>query len=208
MRSRIEVERWRRVAVRSGSRSSAPTRKQRPPTAVPRLTSMMLRGSPVVGTIFDATADTPNAIDPAGSARRCATRCCGGSTTTSRGSPRTTRARWRRGSRSTRRMSGTHTRRWAWVAFRLASMAANVVTLKNTVPTSCTALADQSMRPGSQVQKRSRSSVPGRSACGALSVCEVLQVRGGGEEDRADEERDRVGVGARPSRRSRAARRP
>ena len=48
-----------------------------------------------------------------------------------------------------------------------ASMAANVVTLKNTVPTSCTALADQSMRPGSQVQKRSALVCP-RSAARAV----------------------------------------
>ena len=39
----------------AGIRKSAPVRKQRPPRAVPRLTSMMLRGSPVVGTTFDAT---------------------------------------------------------------------------------------------------------------------------------------------------------
>jgi hypothetical protein len=68
-------------------------------------------------------------------------------------------------------MSGTHTSRWAWVAFRLASIAASVVTLKNTVPTSCTPLAVQSMRPGSQVQKRKRSPVPEASACGAFTVC-------------------------------------
>ncbi len=61
------------------------------------------------------------------------------------------------------------------MASRLASRAARVVTLKNTVPTSCTALADQSMREGSQVQKRRRRS-PGvvalaeRSAWGAFSV--------------------------------------
>src|SRR3954452_3102017 len=54
-----------RDAVRSGKRKSAPARKHTPPTAVPRFTSMMLRGSPVVVTIFDATADTPNAIEPA-----------------------------------------------------------------------------------------------------------------------------------------------
>ena len=68
-------------------------------------------------------------------------------------------------------MSGTHTRRWAWVASRLASMAARVVTLKKTVPTSCTPLAVQSMRPGSQVQKRNRSWGPEVSACGAFTVC-------------------------------------
>lgn len=49
-------------------------------------------------------------------------------------------------------------------------MAASVVTLKNSVPTNCTRLALQSIRPGSHVQKRNRSPAPLVSAWGALSV--------------------------------------
>jgi hypothetical protein len=137
---------------------------------------MMLRGSPVVGTIFDATADTPNATEPArfsAAMRHEMLRTRHDHQpwlTSNQARPLATRKQIEP------TMSGTHTRRCACVAFRLVSMAAAVVTLKNTVPTSWTALADQSMRAGSQVQKRRRrspgvASVPGRSACGALRVC-------------------------------------
>ncbi len=136
---------------------------------------MMLRGSPVVDTTFDATADTPNAIEPA---RLSAAMRHEMLPTRHDHQPWLTSNQAR--PLATRKqieptMSGTHTRRCACVASRLASSAASVVTLKNTVPTSCTALADQSMRAGSHVQKRRRrspglASVPGRRAWGALSV--------------------------------------
>src|SRR5436190_22991428 len=45
--------------------------------------------------------------------------------------------------------SGVHTIRRCCCAVRFCRKAANVVTLKNTVPTSCTAAAHQSTRPGS-----------------------------------------------------------
>src|SRR6478609_3316227 len=151
---RVQDTMAERTAVRSGNRNSAPTKKQRPPTAVPRLTSMMLRGSPVVVTIFDATADTPNAIEPArlsAAMRHEMLRMRHDHQpwlTSNHASPLATRKQ------IDPAMSGTHTRRWACVASRLASSAASVVTLKNTVPTNCTVLADQSMRAGSHVQKR------------------------------------------------------
>ena len=136
---------------------------------------MMLRGSPVVETIFDATADTPNAIDPArlsAAMRHEMLRTRHDHQpwlTSNHASPLATRKQIEP------TMSGTHTRRCAWVAFRLASSAASVVTLKNTVPTSCTALADQSIRDGSHVQKRSRhhrDRRPSRAQrVGALRVC-------------------------------------
>src|SRR5690349_20004286 len=113
---------------------------------------MMLRGSPVVVTIFDATADTPNATDPArfsAAMRHEMLRVRHDHhpwLTSNQARPLATRKQM------DPTMSGTHTRRWACVAIRLVSIAASVVTLKNTVPTSCTALADQSMRPGSHVQ--------------------------------------------------------
>src|SRR5271157_3632395 len=50
--------------VRSGSSSMAPKRKHSPPTNVPKFTSTMFRGRPVVGTTNDATAETPKAAEP------------------------------------------------------------------------------------------------------------------------------------------------
>ena len=130
--------------------------------------------------------------------RRCATRGCASATTTSRGSPRTRRGHWPRGSRSTRPCREPRPADVPASRSRLVSMAASVVTLKKTVPTSCTPLAVQSMRPGSQVQKRKPFARAGEERVRRVDRLHVLQVRGGGEEDRADEERDRVGVGADP----------
>ncbi len=132
---------------------------------------MMLRGSPVVGTIFDATADTPNATDPArfsAAMRHDTLRAFQDHQpwlTSNQASPLATRKHTEPAA------SGTYTRRCACVALRVVSMAARVVTLKKTVPTSCTRLALQSIRPGSHVQKRNRSPAPAARAWGALTVC-------------------------------------
>ena len=50
--------------VRSGSNKIAAIKKHIPPIKVPRVTSMIFIGWPVVGRIYAATAETPNAIDP------------------------------------------------------------------------------------------------------------------------------------------------
>jgi len=42
----------------------APKREHSPPTKVPKFTSTMFRGRPVVGTTNDATAETPKATEP------------------------------------------------------------------------------------------------------------------------------------------------
>ncbi len=161
---------------------------------------MMLRGSPVVVTIFDATADTPNAIEPARLSAAMRHEMLRSRhdhqpwLTSNQASPLATRKQ------IDPTMSGTHTRRCACVASRLASSAASVVTLKNTVPTSCTALADQSMRrrlprPEAEALVRDRR----RERVGRVQGLQVLQVRGRREEDRTDEEGDGIGVGPDPT---------
>ena len=181
-----------RVAIGFGVRplgdagSTAPTRKQMAPTNVPRLIENRLAGSPVVGTMFDATADTPNAIEPTrlSAAMRHEMLC--GIHDTSRGPPRRTRARWQRGSRSTRscRASrrGVRLRR---VQGRVRC-ATSVVTLKNTVPTSCTALAHQSMRrrlhareteaAGAPVSRPERARRASRSGCTGSNAADVKKI--------------------------------
>src|SRR5271169_2470073 len=52
------------VTAASGISASAAIRKQRPPRAVPPLASRALIGSPLEGSISEAIAAAPNAIEP------------------------------------------------------------------------------------------------------------------------------------------------
>ena len=165
---------------------------------------MMLRGSPVVETIFDATADTPNAIEPtrfSAAMRHEMLRSRHDHQpwlTSNQARPLATRKQ------IDPTMSGTHTRRWAWVASRLASMRGEGRDVEEhgahelhraRRPVDAAGLP----RPEAEAPIAGLASVP-VGACGARSSgLQVLEVRGRGEEDRADEEGDGVGVGPDPA---------
>ena len=96
-------------------------------------------------------------------------------------------------------MSGVQTRRFSWVALSACCSASKVLTLNSSVPTSCTTPAHHSGRRGPGAapatgRPPAGDGRPGHRACGQ----QQLQCRGGGEEDRADEEGDAVGARADP----------
>ena len=117
---------------------------------MPPLAIRALIGSPLDGSTSDAIAAAPNAIEPSRL-----------SATIRHDSERRFRhtQRWQTSayasSLETRKQidptaSGAHTRRLLSLVLRPCFIPVNVVTLKNTVPTSCTAAASQSIRAGSQ----------------------------------------------------------
>src|SRR5262245_59569642 len=116
--------------------------------------SVTLRGWSVFGTTKDATAETPNAIDPAMlSAAITHGRSCGRQdhhvwVTANNAIALATRKQ------IDPKASGDHTSLFSWVAERWRAMASKVEMLKNSVPASWIAPADQSRFPGAHARQR------------------------------------------------------
>src|SRR5205814_1041710 len=140
-------------AARRGSRSTAPVRKHTAPTRVPRLDSSAFLRSPVAGTMYAATAETPNATEPSRLARAIhqlrglgspSVMLCRVST---QAYPLATR------NAIDPKASGRHTRWSAAAALRLMRSALPVLQLNHRVPVSCTAQATHGRSGGAHTQK-------------------------------------------------------
>jgi hypothetical protein len=123
-------------------------KKHTAPIRVCVLARAALCTCPVSGLTWAATADTPKATDPA---RLASVIHHDHSFVRQAAQPWQTSYQARK--LETRKQTeptawGRYTCWWVAWADRLAAVAVPVLTLKNTVPTSCTPVAHQSIRPG------------------------------------------------------------
>ena len=140
-----------------GSSRIAPIRKQRAPTSVPRLEISAFQTSPLAGTTYAATAETPKATEPSMFAapihqsRDFGCPSVMALLASIHASPLATR------NAAEPSASGRHTRWSASAASRFMRTALPVLQLNHRVPANCTAQASQPTSRGAKSQKRRRS---------------------------------------------------